>query len=86
MYQEKNKTAQFSWVNDGKSDFTPNKESWYDSLEIAYDIIHKQERDLTEGALFYHKNDGKTKFSQAHYDNIVAIGVVGQHIIFKLKG
>ncbi len=85
IYQKKGKTAQFSWINDGKSDSVHDKESWYNSLEIAYDIIHKQEKDLSEGALYYHKNDKKTKFTNTHYSNIKKIGVIGKHVVFKPK-
>ena len=85
VYQKKGKTAQFSWTNDGKSDETSNHEAWSIALKDSYDIINEYDKDLSEGALFYHKNDNKTKFSESHYKNIEATGVIGQHIAYKVK-
>lgn len=85
VYQEKRKTAQFSWINDGLSDIPKEKDQWYSALELAYNIIYSNEKDLSEGALFYHRNDEKTKFSQAHYNRIQKVAIVGHHVTFKMK-
>lgn len=85
VYQEKNNVAQFSWINDGKSDIPKEKDAWNASLAIAFNVMYRAKEDLSQGALYYHKNNKTTKFSKTHYERINKIGVVGQHVLFKPK-
>jgi len=85
VYHKVKGVAQYSWINDGKSDATNDQEAWNLALEISYKIMFVGVDDITDGALFYHKNDGKTKFAEAHYANIEEVGMVGRHIFFKRK-
>lgn len=85
VYQSKGKVAQFSWTNDKLSDYPQDQEQWVHSLNYAYSVMFRSSEDITEGSLFYHKNDGITKFSDAHYKNIIKTVTIGQHVAFKLK-
>ncbi|MCB0390007.1 MAG: cell wall hydrolase [Bdellovibrionales bacterium] len=52
--------SQFSWTNDGKTDFTPNSKWWVQAKDIAKGFMvatgkpHGAFNDPTQCALFYH--------------------------------
>lgn len=85
VYQRTKKVAQFSWTNDGLTDVAHDVDSLIISQKIAYDILFLDHEDITDGALYYHLDDGKTKFTQAHYNRIDHGGNLGKHAFYGMK-
>lgn len=85
VYERRGKTAQFSWTNDKLSDVMHDADSLIESQIVAYDILFLNHKDITDGALYYHLDDGKTKFTQAHYKRIDLAGNLGRHAFYGMK-
>jgi len=59
--------GQFSWTQDGKSDYPMNHKVWVASYNLAGRLLHQAKSkgvmDFTNGALFYHADYIKPKWS-----------------------
>lgn len=68
--------SQFSWTNDGRSDYPHDEEAWtiaQDIVEIAYDWWQRGE-DFSEGATFYHAH-WVNPYWASQFEQTVEIGV-----------
>lgn len=72
--------CQFSWWCDGRSDATHNIDSWMQSQEIAYRLVHEGKyRGITEGATHYHATYVSPKWAPT----LDIVGRIGQHIFYR---
>ena len=71
--------CQFSWYCDGKSDEITEKQSWQDSLKIAYLVYYIVPFDPTHGATMFH-GARETPSWKKHFERTAHIG---GHIFYK---
>ena len=70
---------QFSYLLDGSRDKPVNYKQLERMLVLAYDVMHGNVGDVTNGSLFYHANYITPTWSE-HYKYVVTIG---NHIFYK---
>ena len=73
------KRHQFSYLLDGSMDNPVNYKQMERMLVLAYDVMHRNVEDVTNGSLFYHNHYVAPQWSE-HYEYIVTIG---NHIFYK---
>ena len=71
--------CQFSWFCDGKSDEPEISPTWYESLEIARDIVQGAYPDITEGATHYHADSVNPYWA----DDLNQTVIINNHIFYK---
>lgn len=76
---EKRNRCQFSWWCDGKSDHPTDSHAWRRSLEIGKRVLSDKTSDPTDGALFYHADYVKPKWSRTF--NRTA--QIGRHLFYR---
>lgn len=75
-----NKTCQFSWYCDGKSDIPVDQDRWHEAQSIAYSMLEFGEyRGITEGATHYHA----TYVDPFWADSLQMVGRIGAHIYYR---
>lgn len=72
--------CQFSWWCDGKSDKPYNKNAWETAVKISTGVIDnwRWETDMTNGALWYHADYVKPKWSYTYKP----VTKIGKHIFY----
>lgn len=78
MHPIRNK-CQFSWFCDGKSDEPEISPTWYESLEIARDVVQDKYPDITEGATHYHADSVNPYWA----DDLNQTVIINNHIFYK---
>ena len=72
--------CQFSWYCDGKADEIKNQQAHDEAFQIASDIIlHNRWDGMVQGAVFYHANYVKPKWS----DHYAYVGRIDSHLFYK---
>jgi spore germination cell wall hydrolase CwlJ-like protein len=76
--------CQFSWYCDGKSDEPTEDMAWQESLNIARQMLGKDNyyRGLTEGATHYHAYDITPPLWTKNID-VRVVGRIGGHIFYR---
>jgi spore germination cell wall hydrolase CwlJ-like protein len=76
--------CQFSWYCDGKSDEPTEDMAWQESLNIARQMLGKDNyyRGLTEGATHYHAYDITPPLWTKNID-VRMVGRIGDHIFYR---
>ena len=70
--------CQFSWWCDGRSDKPRDNLAWWESWEIAWDVLRGANRDPTRGALWYHAD-----YVSPSWGKVFDRGPkIGQHIFY----
>ena len=77
--QKHNKTCQFSWHCDGKSDRMANKKARLRSLSLANSILTGRYSDNTGGALNYHADYIKPYWASS----LTFTKKIGTHLFYK---
>lgn len=76
---QKRNRCQFSWWCDGKSDQPTEQKAWRKSLEIGERVLANQAPDPTKGALYYHANYVKPKWSRSFQRT----ARIGRHLFYR---
>lgn len=76
---QKRHRCQFSWWCDGKSDHPSDSQAWQRSLKVGKQVLADKAADPTKGALFYHADYVKPKWSKAF--NRTA--QIGRHLFYR---
>lgn len=74
--------CQFSWWCDGRSDSAQEKERYAHAKEIARKALNRQLKDLTGGAMYFHRKGLVPSWSKKY----VRTAVVGKHIFYRPAG
>jgi spore germination cell wall hydrolase CwlJ-like protein len=75
---------QFSWTQDGLSDYPHDHQSWIESIDIAMLVLNNEVEDPTNGALFYHANWVNPSWARHH--NIEMALEHGVHVFYHWNG
>lgn len=73
VYQRK----QFSWTSDKKSDTPKEKQSFAMVQKTVQEAL--KQKDVTKGAVFYHREDIKPYWSKAYKKTVK----IGRHIFYR---
>ena len=71
--------CQFSWFCDGKSDDPEISPTWYDSLQVARDVVQGAYPDITEGATHYHNDKVNPYWAESLNQTVI----INNHIFYK---
>jgi N-acetylmuramoyl-L-alanine amidase len=71
--------CQFHWWCDGKVDEPQNPIAWQEALHIARMVLSGNDRDPTEGALFFHNDDVVPEWASARLRTVQ----IGPHIFYR---
>jgi spore germination cell wall hydrolase CwlJ-like protein len=74
--------CQFSWWCDGRADAAKEEESYTHAREIARQVLNRQLKDPTDGALYFHNRKVTPNWS----DDYIKTIEVGEHIFYKPAG
>ena len=74
-----NKKHQFSYVLDGSMNRPVNCDQMDRMLVLAYDVMHNNVEDVTNGSLYYHSDYVNPRWA-SYYEYVVTIG---GHIFYK---
>ena len=89
VYQKTKRKAQFSWIGIGQKKRIKHKhknlQAYVESLYVAQKVFynHKQMKDHTRGALFYHASYKKKRV--LGMKNLKMTAKVGRHIFYDIK-
>ena len=71
--------CQFSWFCDGKSDDPEISPTWYESLQVARDVVQGAYPDITEGATHYHNDKVNPYWAESLNQTVI----INNHIFYK---
>jgi spore germination cell wall hydrolase CwlJ-like protein len=71
--------CQFSWWCDGRSDDAKEEEPYSHAKEIARQVLNRQRKDPTDGALYFHNRKVTPGWSNDYLKTVD----VGEHIFYK---
>lgn len=71
--------CQFTWACDGRRHVAPSGDRWREALAIAHRILHLGYDDPTNGALFFHGVQERTRWN--HIRSMVA--QIGNHMFYR---
>ncbi len=74
--------CQFSWYCDGKRDEPTNQKAWRRSQELARRVVFSQVDDPTGGALWYHADYVKPRWTQRMRRTVR----IGRHYYYTISG
>ncbi len=79
--QEKG-ACQFSWWCDGRPDSAQSEELYAKSKEIARRVLNGELKDITGGAMYFHRKDLAPPWSKKY----IKTTVIGDHVFYKPAG
>lgn len=79
IHQAAKGTCQFSWWCDGKSDAPRDPDRWARAQEAARDVLSGGFVDRTHGALFFHANYVRPRWSK----RLQKTAAIGNHIFYR---
>ncbi len=71
--------CQFAWACDGRRHVAPSGDRWREARAIAYRVLHLDYDDPTNGALFFHGVQERTRWN--HIRSMVA--QIGNHMFYR---
>lgn len=77
---------QFSWTQDGKPDNPYEKDTYARIKDLAKNLLFQAKtkyRDITGGAVFYHRTDIRPP--RISSKRIEKTGIVGSHVFYRFK-